>query len=318
MSSCCGPARPERPERPDLAVAAAAGVDAGAGSHLVDQVSVPAQVFAMGDHHGDGSRPDGETPVHEVSLSAFDIDATTVTVADFAAFADATGFATDAERFGYSAVFHAHLHPADEAAVVGQPPQTPWWLGVSGVDWRHPDGPSSDVADRLDHPVTHVSWADAQAYCRWAGRALPTEAQWECAARGGRAGQRYPWGDELPGAGWATNIFQGTFPSENTADDGWSGTAPVRTYAPNDYGLFQPIGNVWEWCADWFSADHYARSAYADPTGPSAGSARVQRGGSFLCHDSYCNRYRNAARSANTPDSSTSNTGFRTVSPSAC
>ena len=311
MSSCCAPGR----EPHDHAVAESL-LQVGRhrpADHAIEQARVPAQTFAMGDAHGDGVRQDGERPVHEVRLASYEIDATSVTVADFAAFVAATGHVTEAESFGYSGVFHLHLHPADAGAIVGQPPQTPWWYGVAGADWRHPDGPSSDVEARQDHPVTHVSWNDAAAYCSWAGRRLPTEAEWEAAARGGRAGERYPWGDALPTDPWVTNIFQGTFPADDTAEDGWSGTAPVRAFGANDYGLFQPVGNVWEWCADWFDADYYARSPQESPTGPDAGVARVLRGGSFLCHDSYCNRYRNAARSSNTPDSSTSNIGFRTV-----
>lgn len=314
MTSCCAPGREPHDHRlvePLLQVGRFSPP-----AHAVAQAHVPAQTFAMGDAHGDGAWPDGERPVHDVRLPAYDIDATTVTVADFAAFVEATGHLTEAETFGYSAVFHLHLHPADASAVVGRPPGTPWWYGVAGADWRHPDGPSSDVTARQDHPVTHVSWNDATAYCAWAGRRLPTEAEWEAAARGGRAGERYPWGDGWLGDGaaaWPTNIFQGRFPAEDTCEDGWSGTAPVRAFPPNDYGLFQPVGNVWEWCADWFAPDFYARSPLDAPTGPAAGAARVMRGGSFLCHDSYCHRYRNAARSSNTPDSSSSNTGFRTV-----
>lgn len=308
MNRCCAPGR-EPHGAPVRLLAVGRHRPPG---HAVAQVLVPAQTFAMGDHHGDGDPRDGETPVHQVRLEAFGIDATTVTVADFAAFVAATGHVTEAEAFGCSAVFHRHLHPDDAGAVVGRPPATPWWYGVAGADWRHPDGPSSDVADRQDHPVTHVSWHDASAYAAWAGRRLPTEAEWEAAARGGRAGERYPWGETLPTA-WPANIFQGRFPVEDTAEDGWSGTAPVRAYPPNAYGLHQPVGNVWEWCADWFAPDTYARSPLDAPTGPASGTARVMRGGSFLCHDSYCNRYRNAARSANTPDSSSSNTGFRTV-----
>jgi formylglycine-generating enzyme required for sulfatase activity len=279
----------------------------------------------MGDAHDDGKQGDGESPVHPVSLSAFEIDATSVTNDDFAVFVDATGYRTEAEVFGYSAVFHLALD-SDEEDIVGQAAETPWWFGVRGADWRHPGGSRSSIENLGDHPVVHVSWNDAQAYCEWAGRTLPTEAQWEAASRGGLEGTRYPWGDDLgaadgDGRPWRANIFQGTFPTENTTDDGFLTTAPVRTFQPNLYGLWQTVGNVWEWCADVFDAGAYARDAAAgtvfDPTGPTAASAeafRVMRGGSYLCHDSYCNRYRNAARSQNSPDSSMGNAGFRTVS----
>jgi sulfatase modifying factor 1 len=286
--SCCTPAS----GRPSADVT----VVERRGEHRVEQAAIPGQRLAMGDGYGDGVRPDGETPVHDVRLDEFSIDATTVTVADFRAFVDDTGYRTEAESFGWSAVFH--LAVADDSAVVGSMAGTPWWLGVSGADWAHPDGPSSTAAD--DHPVVHVSWNDAMAYCAWAGRRLPTEAEWECAARGGLAGRRYPWGDEL-------------MPCNILDEKDWLTTAPVRSYRPNDYGLWQPIGNVWEWCADWFSAAYYRQSPVDNPLGPVDGAARVIRGGSYLCHDSYCNRYRNSARSSNTPDSSTGNTGFRTV-----
>jgi formylglycine-generating enzyme required for sulfatase activity len=284
----------------------------------VPQAHISAGTFAMGDGNGDGNRPDGEDPVHLVHVSAFDIDTTSVTVADFARFVGATGYRTEAERFGYSAVFHLVV-AADDADLVGRPRATPWWVGVRGADWRHPDGPRSGTSGREDHPVVHVSWNDAQAYCAWAGRRLPTEAEWERASRGGIEGARYPWGDELngPDGTWRCNIWQGRFPAVNTAEDGWVTTAPVRSFAPNAFGLWQTVGNVWEWCSDLFDAATYARRCahgpVHDPDGPDDGSTRVLRGGSYLCHDSYCNRYRNSARSSNTPDSSMGNAGFRTV-----
>ncbi|MFD7024943.1 formylglycine-generating enzyme family protein [Promicromonospora sukumoe] len=284
------------------------------GRHDVEQAHVPAGRFTMGDSSGDRNPGDGETPRHEVSLDAFEIDATTVTNADFARFVGETGYRTEAETFGFSAVFHLAVE-ADPADIMGQAEGTPWWFGVRGADWAHPGGPRSDVEGCEDHPATHVSWNDAVAYCAWAGRRLPTEAEWEYAARGGIDGAKYPWGDtEVDDGGWRANIWQGTFPRDNTLDDGWLTTAPVRTFEPNGYGLWQPVGNVWEWCQDWFDPGFYEHSPAANPTGPDRGGMRVLRGGSYLCHISYCNRYRNSARSSNTPDSSMGNAGFRTVS----
>jgi sulfatase modifying factor 1 len=289
--SCCTPgfgpaAASQAPEPTPIA----------GGRHAVAQCHIHAGTFAMGDAHGDGSPADGESPVRRVRLDAYTIDATSVTNADFARFADATGYVTEAERFGFSAVFHLVVAAADED-IVGRSPTTPWWLGVRGADWRHPEGPRSGLDGREDHPVVHVSWNDAQAYSRWAGRRLPTEAEWERASRGGLEGARYPWGDELlaDDGAWQANIWQGAFPTHNTGEDGWLTTAPVHTYRPNRFGLWQTVGNVWEWCDSGNDG------------------LRVLRGGSYLCHDSYCNRYRNAARSSNTPDSSMGNAGFRTV-----
>jgi formylglycine-generating enzyme required for sulfatase activity len=187
----------------------------------------------------------------------------------------------------------------------------PWWRQVAGAAWHHPEGPQSDLAERGDHPVVHVSWRDAAAFCEWSGTRLPTEAEWEFAARGGGVGE-FPWGNELePGGEHRMNVFQGTFPSLDTGDDGFAGTAPVDAFTPNGYGLYNVTGNVWEWCADWFDPRFYQYSPRRDPRGADSGERRVMRGGSYLCHHSYCRRYRVAARSSNAPDSSTGNLGFR-------
>lgn len=313
--SCCMPSR--EPSRPDHQVAGVA--HAGKGVHLLPQATIPAGSFRMGDCTGDGNRGDGETPVHEVFVSKFEIDATSVTNAQFALFIAATGYRTEAETFGFSAVFHLAIDaPAED--IMRPAAGTPWWFGVRGADWSHPYGRNSSLEGLEDHPVVHVSWNDAVAYCSWADRWLPSEAQWERASRGGLDGARYPWGDvfrDTATAEWPCNIWQGTFPKKNTADDGWLTTARVTSFEPNGYGIWQTVGNVWEWCNDWFSTDYYRSTPGADPAGPFRGQARVLRGGSYLCHDSYCNRYRNSARSSNTPDSSTGNAGFRTVNTRA-
>lgn len=235
---------------------------------------------------------DGEGPVRDVEVAPFAIGACAVTNAEFAAFVADTGYRTDAERFGWSFVFERFV-PAG-AAVVGASGDAPWWAAVEGASWLRPVGPAGEEA-AAEHPAVHVSWHDAAAYAAWAGTRLPSEAEWEYAARGGLVGKRYPWGDELrPDGRWRCNIWQGTFPAEDTGEDGHVGTAPVRSYEPNAFGLYNAVGNVWEWCADEVGA-----------------GTRAVRGGSYLCHDSYCNRYRVSARTANTPDSSTGHTGFR-------
>jgi formylglycine-generating enzyme len=252
-------------------------------------------LFLMGTDDPEGFYEDAEGPVRPVDVAAFRIDPHAVSNERFAAFAEATGHVTDAERYGWSFVFGGLLSddfPDTRAAV-----HAPWWRQVFGADWRHPEGPQSSIDRRPDHPVVHVSWNDAVAYCEWAGARLPTEAEWEFAARGGLEQRRFAWGDELtPGGEHRCNIWQGKFPSYNTLEDGYLGTAPVDAYEPNGYGLYNVAGNVWELCADVFVG---------------RGDARVMRGGSYLCHESYCNRYRVAARSSQTPDSSAGNMGFR-------
>jgi formylglycine-generating enzyme len=266
----------------------------------VDLVRLDGGTFLMGNEAPDAFPEDAEGPVREVTVAPFSIAAHAVTNERFAAFVDATGHLTRAERFGWSFVF-AGLLPGDfpETPAVAQ---APWWRQVEGADWRRPEGPGSSVADRMDHPVVHVAWTDARAYCDWAGARLPSEVEWEFAARGGLEQKRFPWGDELtPGGEHRCNIWQGTFPTHNTLADGFLGPAPVDAFAPNGFGLYNASGNVWEWCADWF-----------DPAaGPGPGRGKVIRGGSYLCHNSYCDRYRVAARSRNTPDSTTGHMGFR-------
>jgi sulfatase modifying factor 1 len=300
---------------PGEAAADALRTQLGLPRHTVPQASIPGQFFAMGDANGAGNAGDGEWPVHEVWVDAFQLDATTVTNADFSRFVAATGYHTEAEIFGYSAVFHLALR-AELHDILGQPPEVPWWLGVRGADWEHPAGPLSTLNELMSHPVVQVTWNDAQAYCAWAARRLPTEAEWECASRGGLASQRYPWGDDWDGDGGPrhrANTWQGIFPTVNTEADGWLTTAPAQHFEPNAYGVWQSVGNVWEWCSDWWSAKYYEHSPERNPAGPNTGLQRSMRGGSYLCHDSYCNRYRNSARASNTADSSAANVGFRTV-----
>lgn len=260
------------------------------------------------------SRPvipaDGEGPPRLVRLVPFALEAVPVTNARFAAFVAATGYVTVAERWGWSAVFEGLL--PEDVAGTARALTAPWWVRVAGATWRSPEGPGSDLADRLDHPVVHVAWEDARAFSAWIGGRLPSEAEWEHAARGGLADPRFPWGDEEPDDERVRcNIWQGSFPHHNTLRDGWLGTAPADAFAPNNAGLFGMAGNVWDWTADPFRVPSLARAARDRTTAARRAGERVLKGGSFLCHRSSCYRYRIAARMGLPATSSASNVGFR-------
>ena len=294
------------------------------------------------------ARPD-EGPAHRVRVDGFWIDRTEVTNAEFAAFVEATGYVTTAERAVDWAELAEQLPPGTPkppdaelapGSAVFAPPAEPmplddvgrWWRWTPGASWRHPAGPGSDLEGLARHPVVHVSWADATAYASWARKRLPTEAEWERAARFGHDGAVHAWGDELePNGRHQANVWQGRFPYHDTAEDGFASTAPVGSFPPNALGLVDLAGNVWEWTADRYRPDTYRRrlsalepggccsnpagpERAADPRHPFAPDLRVQKGGSFLCHASYCSSYRPSARMASTPDSSLSHLGFRCVS----
>ncbi|WP_432251497.1 formylglycine-generating enzyme family protein [Streptomyces sp. HNM1019] len=268
---------------------------------FAERVELPGATFRMGGEDADANPDDGEGPVRAVRVESFAIDAYAVTNDRFAAFVGATGYRTEAEQYGWSYVFATFL-PGPLRKISPRPPQTPWWCGVRGASWYHPEGPGSHVDGRGDHPVVHITWHDALAFCQWAGGRLPTEKEWEYAARGGLDQARYPWDNDLtPDGQHRCNIWQGTFPARNTQEGGYAGTAPVHAYDPNGFGLYNAAGNAWEWSAD--------------PWRPDDEDRRTMRGGSYLCHDSYCNRYRVAARTSNTVDSSSGNIGFRVAWP---
>lgn len=256
-------------------------------------VFIKGGTFLMGT--SDGMTFEG--PVHEVAVDSFWMDEHEVTIDEFAKFVAATGYQTDAEKFGWSGVLNLKK---------GE------WEKVDRVDWRNPDGPASEP--NTQEPVCQVSWRDAASYARWAGKRLPTEAEWEYAARGGLVGKKYAWGDELrPGGKPVANWWQGNFPDQNTNEDGFIGRAPIRSFPPNGYGLYDMAGNVWEWCADWYAEDYYLHPTRDNPNGPASGSERVIRGGSWMCAENFCTNYRVAARSHATPDSGLNNLGFRCV-----
>lgn len=264
-------------------------------------VLVPGGSFTMGEPSALAYPGDGDEPV-DVDVESFHLDACAVSNDDFAAFVDATGYETDAEEIGWSFVFGGLLPDDFEETrgVVG----AEWWRQVHGASWNRPEGPQSELGDRGDHPVVHVSLQDAQAYASWRDVRLPTEAEWERAARAGTS-TTWPWGDERePGGLHRMNVWQGSFPDRNTEDDGWYSTCPVDAFEPNGWGLHNMVGNVWELTADRFDA----RAPGAQPGGP---ARFVAKGGSYLCHESYCRRYRPSGRIGTTPDSSTGNVGFR-------
>jgi formylglycine-generating enzyme required for sulfatase activity len=307
-------------------------------------VLIPGGEFSMGcrdprelPHGGPDAMADAR-PIHRVRLDGFFMDRVEVTNGEYAEFVKATGYVTIAERTPTAAEFpDAPPENLVAGSVVFSPPEGPvpldnhyrWWTYVKGANWRHPTGPASSIEGREKYPVVQIAYADAEAYASWAGKRLPTEAEWELAARGGRPGQIYPWGDELrPGGLWMANIFQGRFPMNDTGEDGFAGIAPVAQFPPNDYGLYDMAGNVWEWCSDWYRPDTYAELAASgtvavnpprptssyDPSEPGQ-LKRVHRGGSFLCTEQYCTRYMLGTRGKGEVTSASNHLGFRCVKP---
>ena len=311
---------------------ASSGAAQGKGSHdkAPPSEAPPGMVWVPGGKFWMGSQefPDA-LPEHLVSVAGYWLDEHEVTNRQFSEFVEATGYKTVAEQPLDPAEFPTV--PAEDlksGSIVFSPPPGPvplnnhlqWWSYVPGANWRHPEGPESDISNRMDHPAVHIAWDDAVAYAKWAGKRLPTEAEWEFAARGGLDRQHFCWGNELrPGDHWQSNIWQGNFPNENTAGDGFRTTAPVGTFAKNGYGLFDMSGNVWEWCADWYQPNYYQTSPANNPPGPDESfdpqepgiPKRVQRGGSFMCADSYCKRYVPGARGKGEPKSAAGHIGFR-------
>lgn len=305
MSGCCGPSR----QTAEPAEKVADPVVTASGGQPQNVIRVRGGRSFVGTHAPE-IPVDGEGPERAVTLADFGLEAATVTNQRFAEFVSATGYVTEAERFGWSAVFFGDRDHLDAARAVGS--GLPWWHKIDGANWREPEGPGSSIADRMDHPVIQVSWSDANAFARWAGGRLPSEAEWEHAARGGARRKRFPWGDDEPDdEAIRCNIWQGRFPDRNTAADGYLRTAPARSFEPSALGFYNLSGNVWEWTSDPFRVRSMSRQAKARNAQALAHSEKILKGGSFLCHISYCYRYRIAARMALSPDSGASNAGFR-------
>ncbi|GHH97896.1 formylglycine-generating enzyme family protein [Neobacillus kokaensis] len=309
--SCCGITREPAGKEMEIAIQETIENNSEKSIFMDKMIYIPGGEFLMGTNETEGFAADGEGPVRKIMLDPYYIDSYTVTNAEFKEFINNTGYKTETERFGWSFVYYGFVSPK-LAKHVEPIRNTPWWLAVRDAYWYQPEGPYSTIEERMDHPVVHVTWNDALAFCNWAGKRLPTEAEWEMAARGGLVQNRYPWGNELtPNGEHYCNIWQGKFPVENTKEDGYAGTAPAKSFPPNGLGLYNTSGNVWEWCSDWFSRSIHKRGGRNNPKGPSSGETKVMRGGSYMCHESYCNRYRVAARTSNTPDTSGGHLGFR-------
>ena len=309
-SPCCVPSK-QRLEQLQISREAAAERERVSSGSTEGMIKLDGGAFLMGTESEEAFPADGEGPVRQVVIDGFHMDRTPVSNEQFGEFVRATGYQTESERYGWSFVFHSHV---PEHLIEDRASGVTWWCKVSGADWAHPFGPETSIEDKLSRPVVHISWHDAAAYAKWAGKRLPTEAEWEYAARGGLEQRTYPWGDELtPGGVHLCNVWQGEFPHVDLGEDGWTAVAPPDAYPPNGYGLLGITGNAWEWCRDWFSPTWHLTATRKNPVGPPGGSTRLMKGGSYLCHRSYCNRYRVAARTSNTPDSATTNISFRCV-----
>lgn len=267
--------------------------------------------FMMGTDDDALIEGDGESPSRFVTLDPFSIDKFEVSNGEFAEFVKATGFISEAHKFGNSFVMDYFLSKEVSEKITQAVAGAQWWLPVDRANWRQPEGKGSNINDRWNHPVVHVSWNDANLFCRWKGKRLPTEAEWEYACRGGKQDRLYPWGNKfMPKDEYRANIWQGEFPSGNLRSDGYAGTCEVDKFKQNNFGLYNMVGNVWEWTSDRWGIEH-SKKPQKNPTGSSKGKNMVKKGGSFMCSKKFCYRYRCSARDKNTPDSSASNLGFR-------